>query len=223
MTPSEWTNSEWLEALKADRESAWAALRGRVVRGLLGYLHSNRLPGIDRRALQALVEDAAQETLLTVRAKLGSFRGESRLTTWVYRIAVNALLTELRRRRWERRSTADLSDALPDWPLEDQAPDPEREVLQRDAWGLIRSLIERELTPHQRGILLAHVFHHKPLDLVAADLGISRDAVYKAIHDARRSLRAALLAKGVTLEETLAIFEGKIWPESGVYRDRDER
>jgi hypothetical protein len=63
MTPSEWTNSEWLEALKADRESAWAALRGRVVRGLLGYLHSNRLPGIEERALQALVEDAAQETL----------------------------------------------------------------------------------------------------------------------------------------------------------------
>jgi RNA polymerase sigma-70 factor (ECF subfamily) len=223
MTPSEWTNSEWLEALKADRESAWAALRGRVVRGLLGYLHSNRLPGIEGRALQALVEDAAQETLMTVRAKLGSFRGESRLTTWVYRIAVNALLTELRRRRWERRPTADLSDALPDWPLEDQAPDPEREVLQRDAWGLIRSLIERELTLHQRGILLAHVFHHKPLDLVAADLGISRDAVYKAIHDARRNLRAALLAKGITLEETFAIFEGKIWPESGVYRDRDER
>jgi RNA polymerase sigma-70 factor (ECF subfamily) len=223
MTPSEWTNSEWLEALKADGESAWAALRGRVVRGLLGYLHSNRLSGIEGRALQALVEDAAQETLLTVRAKLGSFRGESRLTTWVYRIAVNALLTELRRRRWERRSTADPSEALPDWPLEDQAPDPEREVLQRDAWGVIRGLIERELTPHQRGILLAHVFHHKPLDLVAADLGISRDAVYKAIHDARRNLRAALLAKGITLEETLAIFEGKIWPESGVYRDRDER
>jgi DNA-directed RNA polymerase specialized sigma24 family protein len=50
---------------------------------------------------------------------------------------------------------------------------------------LIRSLIERELTPHQREILLAHVVHHKPLDLVAADLGISRDAVYKAIHDAK--------------------------------------
>lgn len=216
MTPSEWTNAEWLGALKADRESAWAALRGQVVRGLLGYLHASRPPGIEERALQALVEDAAQETLLTVRAKLDSFRSESRLTTWVYRIAVNALLTELRRRRWESRSTADLSDSLPDWPLEDQAPDPEREALQREAWGLIRSLIEGELTPHQRGILLAHVFHHKPLDLVAADLGISRDAVYKAIHDARRNLRAALLANGMTLKETLAIFEGKIWPRSGV-------
>jgi RNA polymerase sigma-70 factor (ECF subfamily) len=209
MTPSEWTNAEWLEALKADRESAWAALRGRVVRGLLGYLHSSRPLGIDERALQALVEDAAQETLLTVRAKLDGFRSESRLTTWVYRIAVNALLTELRRRHWEHRSTADLSDSLPDWPLEEHTPDPEREALQREAWGLIRSLIERELTPHQRGILLTHVFHHKPLDLVAADLGISRDAVYKAIHDARRSLRAALLAKGITLKETLSIFEGK--------------
>jgi RNA polymerase sigma-70 factor (ECF subfamily) len=207
-----WTNAEWLEALSADRESAWAALRDRVVRGLRGYLRSSRSPDVDDHAVPALVEDAAQETVLTVRAKLGTFRGDSRLTTWVYRIAVNALLTEIRRRRWERRSPPDLGGSLPDWPLEDQAPDPEREAQQREAWQLIRNLIERELTAHQRGILLAHVFHQKPLDLVAGDLGISRDAVYKAIHDARRSLRAALLARNIRLEDTLAIFEGKVWP-----------
>ena len=33
---------------------------------------------------------------------------------------------------------------------------------QREAWRLIKSLIEQELTAHQRGILLAHVFHQKP-------------------------------------------------------------
>jgi RNA polymerase sigma-70 factor (ECF subfamily) len=211
-----WTNAEWLEALSADRESAWAALRDQVVRGLLGYLRSSRPADVDEHAFRALVEDAAQETLLTIQAKLGTFRGESRLTTWVYRIAVNALLAEIRRRRWDRRSSIDLGGSLPEWPLEDQAPDPELETQQREAWQLIRSLIEQELTPHQRAILLAHVFHQKPLDLVAADLGISRDAVYKVIHDARRNLRAALLVKGITLEATLAIFEGKVWPGSSI-------
>jgi len=210
------TNAEWLEALSADRESAWAALRDQVVRGLLSYLRSSRPVDVDEHAFPALVDDATQETLLTVRAKLGTFRGESRLTTWVYRIAVNALLTEIRRRRWERRSSVDPSGSPPEWPLEDQAPNPELEAQQREAWRLIKSLIEQELTAHQRGILLAHVFHQKPLDLVAADLGISRDAVYKAIHDARRNLRAALLVKGITLEATLAIFEGKIGPGSGI-------
>jgi RNA polymerase sigma-70 factor (ECF subfamily) len=96
-----WTNAEWLEALSADRESAWAALREQVVRGLLGYLRSSRPADVDEHTFPALVEDAAQETSMTVRAKLDTFRGESRLTTWVYRIAVNALLTEIRRRRWD--------------------------------------------------------------------------------------------------------------------------
>lgn len=115
---------------------------------------------------------------------------------------------EIRRRRWEQRSAADLPESLPEWPLEEQAPDPEREALQREMWALVRKLIESELTAHQRGVLLAHVFQQKPLDLVARDLGISRDAVYKAIHDARRKLRAALLAKGMTLDDALRIFEG---------------
>ena len=79
------TNAEWLEALSADRESAWAALRDQVVRGLLSYLRSSRPVDVDARGFPALVEDATQETLLTVRAKLGTFRGESRLTTWVSR------------------------------------------------------------------------------------------------------------------------------------------
>jgi DNA-directed RNA polymerase specialized sigma24 family protein len=52
------------------------------------------------------------------------------------------------------------------------------------------------------------VFTEKPLDLVAADLGISRDAAYKAIHDARRKLRTALLARGLTLDRTRDIFGG---------------
>ena len=98
------------------------------------------------------------------------------------------------------------SDTLPDSLNEEGVPAPERAVLQRELWTLVRQLIEVELTPHQRTILLAHVFHQKPLDLLAADLGTSRDAVYKAIHDARRKLRAALLARGVTVAEALEVF-----------------
>jgi RNA polymerase sigma factor (sigma-70 family) len=46
-------------------------------------------------------EDAAQEILIKVVTGLGSFRGESAVTTWAYRIAVNHLLTT-RKRRFER-------------------------------------------------------------------------------------------------------------------------
>jgi len=69
--------------------------------------------------------DATQEILLRVATHLSAFRGESRFTTWVYRIAVNALLDERRagaRRQGERSFTdlgldldagMDKADALP--------------------------------------------------------------------------------------------------------------
>ena len=43
-------------------------------------------------------EDATQEILVKVATRLGSFRGDARVTTWVHRIAVNHLLTTRRRR-----------------------------------------------------------------------------------------------------------------------------
>ena len=43
-------------------------------------------------------EDATQEILVKVATRLSTFRGEARVTTWVYRIAVNHLLTTRRRR-----------------------------------------------------------------------------------------------------------------------------
>lgn len=207
MTQPEWTNDEWLRALRGDEEAVWAALRTRVLRGLQAYLTGRVGPDFTAEERSGLVEDAVQDTLLTVRAKLETFRNESRFTTWVYRIAVNTLLGEMRRRRWERRAAKVLTTALPELAAEG-SKDPERDAIGREFWRLLGRLIERELTPYQRGVLLAHGMHQKPLDLVAIELGVSRDALYKAIHDARRKLRAALLAQGVTLPDALKACEG---------------
>jgi RNA polymerase sigma-70 factor (ECF subfamily) len=65
-----------------------------------------RLTGNDADAA-----DATQETLLAIVRGLGRFDGRSRFTTWTYRIAVNASLDELRRRR--RRPEPGLDEAMP--------------------------------------------------------------------------------------------------------------
>ena len=202
---AEWSNLDWLTALRADSDEAWSAIRQRVQRGLRAYLRGRG--GLASPDLEVLAEDAVQDTLLTVRAKLDTFRNDSRFTTWVHRIAVNALLGQLRRRRWETRPPESGGDADGAWLGEDGAPAPEQAALQRELWTLVRQLIEVELTPHQRTVLLAHVFELKPLDVLAVDLGTSRDAVYKAIHDARRKLRAALAARGVSLADALRVFD----------------
>jgi len=109
---SEWSNLDWLTALRADSDQAWAAIRERVLRSLRAYLRG-RGRALDDD-LEALAEDAVQDTLLTVRAKLDTFRNDSRFTTWLHRVAVNALLGRLRQRRWNVRSPETVSDAVPD-------------------------------------------------------------------------------------------------------------
>lgn len=78
--------------------------------------------------------DATQEILLRVATHLSDYRGDSRFSTWVYRIAVNALLDERRagaRRRAERSFTElgldleaglDRADALPS-PVDPVTPE----------------------------------------------------------------------------------------------------
>jgi len=89
----------------------------------------------DRRALDALLQrhadlvhrvcrrvtadpddalDATQEALLAVARRIGSYDGRSQFTTWLYRVATNAALDELRRRSRRPRPDASLSGAVPD-------------------------------------------------------------------------------------------------------------
>jgi RNA polymerase sigma-70 factor (ECF subfamily) len=203
-TSERWTNAEWVAALGADREHAWVELRARVVRGLVAVLRRRGPAEVDPEHVPALADEIAQQTMLTVKTSLDRFRGDSHLTTRVYRIAVNALLAELRRRRWSRRVLTGL-----DGEVDDAGADPERATSRRQLWTLVRRIVDDELTAHQRTILVALAFQATPLDVVAAEHGMSRDAVYKALHDARRKLRAALLARGVTLRDFREAFEDR--------------
>jgi hypothetical protein len=130
---SERSNLDWLTALRADSDQAWAAIRERVLRGLRAYLRGRGRALADDDA-EALAEDTVQDTLLTVRAKLDTFRNDGRFATWVHRIAVNALLGQLRQRRWNLRSPEAGSDVVPDSLNEEDVPAPERAALQRELW-----------------------------------------------------------------------------------------
>src|SRR4051794_8002686 len=72
--------------------------------------HAGRVFGVARRILgnDADAEDVTQEVLVQVLRKAGSFRGESSLSTWLYRVTVNAALA-LRRKRvtWRERPMSD--------------------------------------------------------------------------------------------------------------------
>ena len=72
--------------------------------------------------------DATQEILVRVVTHLGSFRGESAFTTWVYRVAANYLLTTRKRRAEREELTFERFAEQLDQGLAPEAPGPEGEV-----------------------------------------------------------------------------------------------
>ena len=67
----------------------------------------------------------------------------------------------------------------------------------------VRQAVDETLTEHQRRLFVAVALDEVPLDALAARLGTNRNAIYKAIFDARRKIRGFLVANGYLEERGL--------------------
>ena len=67
----------------------------------------------------------------------------------------------------------------------------------------VRQAVAEDLTEHQRQIFVTLVLDGVPLDALAEKLGTSRNAIYKTMFDARRKLRASLVANGYLDDEAV--------------------
>ena len=94
-------DSEFLQGLQSGNEESFRYLvdqyQVKVIRTCKGFVHS-----------QADAEDIAQDVFIEVYESAGKFRGNSELSTWIYRIAVNKSLNFLRSSR--RRKVLSLFD-----------------------------------------------------------------------------------------------------------------
>jgi RNA polymerase sigma-70 factor (ECF subfamily) len=145
--------------------------------------------------LDDLAYQAAADALVAILGKLGQFRGESRFTTWACKFVIFEVSAKIGRHFW--RHPAVRMDAE-DW---DRLParfgfDPAHLAEWGDLFGALRRAVDTELTLRQREIFVAIVLNDVPLDALVMDLGSSRNAIYKMLFDARRKLRAALVANG---------------------------
>jgi RNA polymerase sigma-70 factor (ECF subfamily) len=209
------TNEQWLEDLAAanDRQSeAIADLRALLVRGALYTLRQTRyrLAWWDAEHLQQLAEDSAQEAVLAILQHLHEFRGESRFTTWAYKFAVNKALLCARHESWKHISLDEMLDRqeMPEFPFasHDAESEPDRMAWRTQVWNILRDVIETELTPHQRRVLIAVAFDDVPLDELANHFNTNRNAIYKTVHDARRKLKARLEIRGIEIQEVMDSF-----------------
>jgi RNA polymerase sigma-70 factor (ECF subfamily) len=206
------SNREWLTALAEKgpaQERALAELRGIVRRGL-PYALSKWLSPSDPH-FDALADEVTQETLLRVLDHLPSFEGRSKFTTWVHKIAVRVALTELRRKRWRDVSLHELVDQMDDPThsalMISHQVGPEATTEQNDLMRIIQRLIAEELTDKQRQAIIAVRLQGMPIEEVAHQMGMKRNALYKLLHDARLRLKRRLENEGLSVEDILAAFE----------------
>jgi RNA polymerase sigma-70 factor (ECF subfamily) len=194
------------------RAEALADLREYLLRAVFLYLdrHREDLSHLSLRDLEHMAEDFAQEALLQIQAKLHTFRGRSKFTTWAYPFVINIAAGELRLHRW-RDVSMDALVSEQEIPLfaflsDEHAPSPETMLVRNQIIALIHQIIDEELTERQRIALLGVHFHGRPATEVAERLDTTPNNVYKLVHDARKKLKNALTRRRYSLADILAIF-----------------
>jgi RNA polymerase sigma-70 factor (ECF subfamily) len=145
--------------------------------------------------LEDLAHQAADDALVAILAKLHSYRGQSRFTTWAYKFALLEAAVKARRRAWQGREVA-LDDA--GWALVVHGgAGPGADAETAELLRAVQDAITTVLTPHQRAVLVAITLQDIPIDVLAERLSTTRGALYKTLHDARRKLRAQLVLQGL--------------------------
>jgi RNA polymerase sigma-70 factor (ECF subfamily) len=142
-----------------------------------------------------LAVQTAHDAALAVLAKLDTFRGASRFTTWAYKFALLEAAVAMRRRDWRDREVT-LRDEH--WALLPAAgPSPTAGAETGELLAAVAEAVRTDLTEHQRAVLLALAVDGVPIDVLADRLGSTRGALYKTLHDARRKLRRSLAGRGL--------------------------
>jgi len=187
----------WLQRLRgAERDRAAGELHELLLGAARHEIRrrASSLPGGHGVDLDDLARQSADDALLAILRKLDDFRGDSRFTTWAYKFALLEAGVKMRRRAWQDREVALDDDA---WlRIADRVGTPDQDAETRELLRAIGVAIETSLTPHQRTVLVAITLDDVPIDVLAERMNTNRGAIYKALHDARRKLRAELAAGG---------------------------
>lgn len=156
---------------------------------------ARRLLGNEQDAL-----DAVQDALTSAFQNIEQFRGESRLSTWLHRITVNAALQKLRAAGNRKKRVIDpllptfledgrRADARPAWQ-----PRPDELLEQAETRQLVRDKIDQLPDDHRIVLILRDIEQVSTAD-TAQLLQLTSATVKTRLHRARQALRTLLEAK----------------------------
>jgi RNA polymerase sigma-70 factor, ECF subfamily len=179
-TAIELDDVELIEACRRGERRALEALYHRYKRRVFGLVTRIAGPGDS--------EEVAQEVFVRIFRGLGNFRGDSQLSTWIYRLAVNAALSHVSRR--PRPTLGD--EVLDDLPAPATA-DPDPPLSARLEAALAR------LPAGYRAVLVLHdvdgMNHEECAEILGCRVGTSKSQLHKARARMRELLGPELAAE----------------------------
>jgi RNA polymerase sigma-70 factor (ECF subfamily) len=186
-------------AFSIDKSTLERASRGDA--SALGALAVELQPRIEKQLLRYPLSDddrsdLVQSTLMQIIRRVGSFRGDSSFSTWLFRVTANEALMLMRSQRRHRARLVeglDLED-LETFPAAndaaiDRLADGAAAASERDAW--VRRAVA-ELPADYRDVVSLHYNHDLDLQEIAHRLSTTESAVRSRLHRARSRLRAIL-------------------------------
>ena len=165
-----------------------AAARGEVVAFEAIYRASFRfVVNVAFRVVNRLedAEEVAQEVFMKIYEKLPSFRQESSLKTWVYRITLNTALNYAKKTSRVEKKTTEFLDVFSSTNGTEVEEREAKELNQR----LVMSLLDR-LNPDQRACMTLRSFEGMSYEKIAETLGVPVNTVRSRIKRARETMIA---------------------------------
>jgi len=153
---------------------------------------------------QDAAADVAQDALLRAHRKRKSFRGDSKLTTWLYSIASTTALMHLRKAKRQRREVSvsfDPEQLDRDNHLDSfsPAPSPDRLHEAREQVSLVRQELAELGDKYEHIFMLRYGEGHTETE-IANRLGLTVPTVKSRAHRARKAVRLALRAQSEALQ-----------------------
>lgn len=138
------------------------------------------------------LDDIVQDVFVQAWKAIGRFRGESRFSTWLYRIAANTALKEWKKQKGRGAAIRDdyQNELKNEIPAHDNAS-PQKVFACRLRENEMRGAIEA-LPEKQRTVILLHYYEDCSCDEIAAMLGCSIGTIWSRLHYAVKRLREHL-------------------------------
>ena len=183
------TESELIISLKSGDQAAFKQLieiyQGTLLKVCRGFLHD-----------ASDAADTVQETFIEVYQSVSNFREEAKLSTWIYRIAVNKCLNLIRKRKFNNFVRLDMffvskSNPLPE--IIDENPLPGNSLENQERTGHIKKTID-QLPPNQRIAFILNKYQNLAYKEIAEVMGISVASVESLLHRAKVNVHRKLFS-----------------------------